>query len=78
MMKALRVLIVLSLSFCMTQVVNGESKKLKILVVSSYHREYLWSQDTHVGVCAALIDFDFLENESQVKEYTENDYVEGS
>ena len=77
-MKTLRVLIALLLSLCMTQVVYGESKKLRILVVSSYHREYLWSQDTHAGVCAALIDFGFLDDERQVKEYTENDYVESS
>ena len=77
-MKTLRVLIVLLLSLCMTQVVNGESKKVRIFVVSSYHREYLWSQDTHAGVCAAMLDFNFLDNEKQVKEYTENDYVESS
>lgn len=75
-MKTLRVLVVLFLGFCMTQVVYGASKQARIFVVSSYHKEYLWSQDTHAGVCAALLDFNFLDNEKQVKEYTENDYVE--
>lgn len=78
MMKTLKVLAVLFLSLYMTQVADGASKKARIFVVSSYHREYLWSQDTHAGVCAALIDFDFLGDERQVKEYTENDYVESS
>ena len=77
-MKTLNFFIVLLLSLSMTQPVYGESKKVRIFVVSSYHREYLWSQDTHAGVCAALIDFDFLDDERQVKEYTENDYVESS
>jgi len=62
----------------MTQPVYGASTKARIFLVSSYHREYLWSQDTHAGVCAALLDFNFLDNEKQVKEYTENDYVESS
>jgi len=77
-MKTLTVLVVLFLSLCMTQVVYGASEKSRIFVVSSYHKEYLWSQDTHAGVCAALLDFNFLDNEKQVKEYTENDYVESS
>jgi ABC-type uncharacterized transport system substrate-binding protein len=45
-------------------------------VVSSYHREYLWSQDTQKGACAALIDFKFLDNAAQAAEWTKNDYLE--
>ena len=77
-MKALRVLIVLFLGLCIAQVVYGAPRKARIFVVSSYHREYLWSQDTHAGVCAALLDFDFLDDEKQAKIYGENDYVESS
>jgi ABC-type uncharacterized transport system substrate-binding protein len=77
-MKTIRVLVILFLGLCMTQVAYGASKKARIFVVSSYHREYLWSQDTHTGLCAALLDFNFIDNEKQVKEYTENDYVESS
>ncbi len=54
----------------------GEDAKLRIFVVSSYHREYLWSQDTNKGLCAALRDFKFLDNDRQVEEYTKNDLVE--
>ena len=54
----------------------GASGKLRIFVVSSYHREYLWSQDTQKGLCAAFKDFKFLENDSQAEEFTENDFVE--
>ena len=77
-MKTSRVLAVLFLTLCMAQIVYGTSKKTKVFLVDSYHREYLWSQDTHAGVCAALLDFNFLDDEKQVKEYTENDYVESS
>jgi ABC-type uncharacterized transport system substrate-binding protein len=54
----------------------GESEKMRIFVVSSYHQEYLWSQDTQKGVCAALIDFKFVENEQQLEKYTQNNYLE--
>jgi len=54
---------------------NAQTKKYKIFVVSSYHREYLWSQDTQKGVCAGLIEFGFLDS-NDVNELTENDYVE--
>ena len=55
----------------------GQVKK-RILVVSSYHREYLWSQDTNKGVVSALQDFKYLDNGKQAEKYTKNDYVESS
>ncbi len=60
----------------MVPVSYGEEGKLRIFVVSSYHREYLWSQDTNKGLCAALRDFKFLDNDQQAGEYTKNDLVE--
>lgn len=48
----------------------------RILIVSSYHREYLWSQSTHRGVMAGMLRYGFLENESQVKQFTDTDEVE--
>lgn len=77
-MKTLRMLSVLLLGLWMTQAAYGASEKVRIFVVSSYHREYLWSQDTHAGVCTALLDFNFLDNEEQVDVYTKNDYVESA
>jgi len=77
-MKCLSVSISLFLALLSAQIAPGASAKTRIFVVDSYHREYLWSQDTHTGVCAAMLDFGFLDDEKQVKEYTENDYVESS
>lgn len=57
---------------------SAQTKKHKIFVVSSYHREYLWSQDTQKGVCAGLIEFGFIDNTDQAAEFTETDYVESS
>jgi len=60
----------------------GESKtasdKKKILVISSYHREYAWTQETNEGLCAAMLKLGYLENQAQAKEYTKKDYVESS
>ncbi|MEW6087193.1 MAG: ABC transporter substrate binding protein [bacterium] len=52
--------------------------KKKILVVSSYHRDYLWSQDTNAGLCDAMVKFGYFDNKEQAEEYTKNDYVETS
>jgi putative ABC transport system substrate-binding protein len=57
---------------------NKDQSKTRIIVVSSYHREYLWSQATNEGVCAAFLEFGYLDNSDQIKEYTKNDYVESS
>ncbi len=52
--------------------------KIRLLIVSSYHREYLWSRDTQAGVCAGLIESGFLDSQQQATALTENDYVESS
>jgi len=71
-------LVVMLLTLFTAQIVQGASTKARIFVVDSYHREYLWSQDTHAGVCAALLEFGFLDDQKQLKKYTENDYVESA
>jgi len=63
------------LLLCLVSVAFGQ-KKTRLFVVSSYHREYLWSKDTHAGVCAGLLDFKFVDNKAQIEEYTANDYLE--
>lgn len=56
----------------------GVSQKIRIFVASSYHREYLWSQSTQAGLCAAMLKFGYLDNQQQIDEFTKNDYVESS
>lgn len=55
-----------------------ESDKKKLLVISSYHREYAWTQETNAGLCAAMLKLGYLDNQAQVDEYTAKDYMEGS
>lgn len=75
-MRKWKLALILFFVFCLASASYAESNKIRIFVVSSYHREYLWSQDTHKGVCAALVDFKFLDNKVQADEYTQKDFVE--
>ena len=66
----------ITLSF--TQTGLATPTKSRIMVVSSYHKEYLWTQETNKGVVAALLDFGYLDNKKQGQTYTRKDYVESS
>ncbi len=55
-----------------------ETAKKKLLVVSSYHPQYQWSQDTHKGLCQALLKLGYLEDEEQIDEFIVHNYVESS
>lgn len=58
--------------------VAAEDAHTRIAVVSSYHPNYLWSQETNAGLIAALLEFRYLDNEDQGEQYTRDDYVESS
>ncbi len=49
-----------------------ESEKVRIFVVSSYHREYLWSQATQDGLCSAMLRLGYLEDQEQIDKFTTN------
>ena len=53
----------------------SSKENTRIIIVSSYHKEYLWSQDTHKGVCKALLKFKYLDNRKQIETFTKNDIV---
>lgn len=52
--------------------------KHRIVIVSSYHREYLWSQDTAEGVNAGLLEAGWLDSEEQTARLERDDAVESS
>lgn len=54
------------------------AEKTKFLVVSSYHREYIWTQETNRGLSDAMIKFGYFDHEDQVDTYTRDDYIETS
>jgi ABC-type uncharacterized transport system substrate-binding protein len=77
-MNIFRLLIVLSMGLCLTSIVYGAPKKKRIFVVSSYHKEYLWSQSTQQGLTEAMLKYGYLDNTQQINEFTANDFVESA
>jgi ABC-type uncharacterized transport system substrate-binding protein len=59
-------------------VLAAEKEKRRIFVVSSYHKEYLWSQSTQQGLVRAMRDYGYLDDEEQGDTFTRKDYVESS
>jgi putative ABC transport system substrate-binding protein len=72
--------LILSLLLLLPVALETQAKdgKWKIAVVSSYHREYLWSQDTNSGVIAGLLEFKYLDSREEADKYTKNDFVESA
>ncbi|MEE9148273.1 MAG: ABC transporter substrate binding protein [Candidatus Tectomicrobia bacterium] len=61
-----------------TSVSFGATAKKRILVVSSYHREYLWSQATQRGLSEAMLKYGYLDNSQQIATLATQDYVESA
>lgn len=57
---------------------QAETPKIRLLVVDSYHREYLWSQATQEGLSAAMLQYGYLDNPQQVDELAARDGLESS
>ena len=49
--------------------------KKRIFVVSSYHREYLWSISTQNGLGQAMLDYGYLDSREQADALAANDQV---
>ncbi len=54
------------------------AEKKKLIVIDSYHKEYLWAQYTHKGFCDAMLKLGYFDNRDQITEYNQKDYVETS
>ncbi len=57
---------------------GAASSKKRLLVISSYHPQYQWSVDTNLGLCRALLQLGYLDDETQIYALTAHDYVESS
>ncbi|MCM8813777.1 MAG: hypothetical protein NC924_07585 [Candidatus Omnitrophica bacterium] len=57
---------------------TGAGPKKRIFIVSSYHREYLWSNETHQGVCDAMRAAGYLDSAQQAEELLQTDRTESS
>ena len=76
--RALLGLPLVALSVGQVRAQAAPTKKKRIFIVSSYHREYIWSQSTQKGVNAAMRKFGYLDNDAQADALVKNDRVESS
>ncbi len=76
-MKASQAVVALLLVLCATPLAEAAEKK-RVFVVSSYHKEYLWSQSTQKGLSEAMLAYGYLDNRQQIEAFAEHDFVESS
>ena len=74
----LKCLSLICLGFLSTSLAYGEPLKKRIFVVSSYHKDYLWSQSTQKGLTEAMRSYGYLDNIEQIKSFTKNDTIVSS
>jgi ABC-type uncharacterized transport system substrate-binding protein len=78
-MKTRLVFLALFVGLGVASIVHGASpEKKRILVVSSYHKEYLWSQSTQQGLVASFLKYRYLDTTQQADAFTRKDYIESS
>ncbi len=70
------VLVLLGMGLGMSAISSGAPAMKRILVVSSYHRDYLWSQATQRGVSEAMLKYGYLDNTQQIATLATQDYIE--
>ncbi len=76
-MKRWQSVAALLLVLCMASSAEAAEKK-RIFVVSSYHKEYLWSQSTQRGLGEAMLAYGYLDDGRQIEIFAEHDYIESS
>jgi ABC-type uncharacterized transport system substrate-binding protein len=69
------VLTIVSIGHGIASVASDTSTKTRILIVSSYHRDYLWSQETQSGVAAAMLHYGYLDTMQQSETLALRDQV---
>src|ERR1043166_8296812 len=77
-MKTRLPLLTLLFALAMASLAHGAPDKKRILVVSSYHKDYLWSKSTQQGLVASLLKYRYLDNTQQADTFTKTDYIESS
>jgi len=75
---SLRISLTLALLACTLAVAAAPEEKRRIFVVSSYHKEYLWSQSTQEGLVRAMLDYGYLDTAEQGEIFTRDDHVEST
>lgn len=77
-MRWIKCVSLICLGLLLSSLAYGGQQKIKIFVVSSYHKSYLWSQSTQQGLTEAMLNYGYLDNIQQAEAFTKNDHVESS
>lgn len=78
-MRTFKTVVVLFAVSCLAWGAYGAPKKpaqRRILVVSSYQKDVIWSQETNRGLCAAMLKFRYFENSAEADKFTLKGYLE--
>lgn len=62
----------------MLSLAHGAGEKKRVFVVSSYDKDYLWSQSTQQGLVAAMLKHGYLDTAAQGQTFTRTDSVEST
>lgn len=77
-MKWINCICLIIITLLLSLPAQAEQEKKRIFVVSSYHKDYLWSQTTQHGLTEAMINFGYLDNLQQAETFTRTDAAESS
>jgi ABC-type uncharacterized transport system substrate-binding protein len=66
-----------NIAYAIDSTVNALEKK-RIFIVSSYHKEYLWSQSTRKGLLSAMRVYSYLDNDQQATSDISEDTIQSS
>ena len=77
-MRILLPLVALTMALAAPPRAPAAEAKKRIFVISSYHKEYLWSQSTQRGLTASLLKHRYLDTQEQAERFTREDFVEST
>ena len=77
-MRVRNYLVAIVVGLCLHSTAFGTTTLKRIIVVSSYHGEYLWSQSTQRGLTSAMLKYRYLDSQQQADTFTRTDQVESS
>jgi putative tryptophan/tyrosine transport system substrate-binding protein len=74
----IRCLVGLLIVFATASIALAQTQVRRIFIVSSYHKEYLWSVSTQQGLVEAMLRYGYLDDPEQGRIFTRDDHVESS
>ena len=74
----LQIAIAICVVVCTLSGISESAQKKRIFIVSSYNKDYLWSQSTQQGLSEAMLKYGYLDTPQQHQHLVAHDRVESS